>query len=495
MSPWPWAEHIQGEEEWVVARLSVVAGGGHGERLRAAVAAISAELDVPAEFPPDVLADAQASAADPVLPELDRTDLPLLTIDPLGARDLDQAMYLERADSGYVVWYAIADVAAFVRPGSATDLEAHRRGETLYAPEHRVPLHPPVLSEGAASLLPDQVRPALLWRIELDAAGERTGANVRRALVRSRAQHDYLAVQQALDAGHTDDVFKVLREIGTLREERERARGGVSLPTTDQEIDVVGDVWTLEHRAEAPVEGWNAQISLLTGMAAADLMLSGGVGLLRTLPEADVRDITRLRRTAAALGLDWPVEMPPADFVRTLDPSVPQHAAMVQACTRLFRGAAYVAFDDGQPPEQPRHAAIAAEYAHVTAPLRRLADRYAGEVCLAICAGEPVPDWVREALPGLPETMRDADGRASAFDRAVVDAVEAGLMTARIGTELDGVVVSLRDDDPTRGVVVIDDPAVEAPLDADRPLPLGGRMRLRVAGTDVEARTVTFVLL
>jgi exoribonuclease R len=469
-------------------------GEQHAERLRRAVAAIEAELDVPTQFPTDVIADARASVDNPVLPEMDRTDIPLLTIDPLGARDLDQAMHLERDGTGFVVWYAIADVAAFVRPGSATDLEAHRRGETLYAPEHRVPLHPPVLSEAAASLLPDLVRPALLWRIALDSTGQRSSTDVRRALVRSRAQHDYLTVQQALDGGGAGEVFELLREIGTLRQGQERARGGVSLPTTDQEIDVDGNVWTLVHRAEAPVEGWNAQISLLTGMAAADLMLSAGIGLLRTLPEADPRDLARLHRTASALGLDWPDDTPAADFVRGLDRSVPQHAAMVQASTRLFRGAAYVAFD-GERPEQPRHAAIAAEYAHVTAPLRRLADRYSGEVCLAVCAGKPVPTWAREALPALPGTMRDADARASAFDRAVVDAVEAGLLTSRVGSELDAVVVSLRDDDPTRGVVVIDDPAVEAPLDADRPLPLGGRVRLRVSAVDVETRSVTFDLL
>ena len=479
-----------------MARRSMVHRGGeeHGELLRRAVASIEAELDVPGEFPADVVADAAASAANPVLPELDRTDLALLTIDPLGARDLDQAMHLEREGTGYVVWYAIADVAAFVRPGSATDLEAHRRGQTLYAPEHRVPLHPPVMSEGAASLLPDQVRPALLWRVALDSAGQRTSTDLRRALVRSRAQYDYVAVQEALDAGNADETFALLKEIGTLRQEQERSRGGVSLPTTDQEIDVDGHVWTLVHRAEAPVEGWNAQISLLTGMAAADLMVSAEVGLLRTLPEADPRDLARLRRTAAALGLEWPDATPAADFVRGLDPSVSQHAAMIQACTRLFRGAAYVAFD-GTLPEQSRHAAIAAEYAHVTAPLRRLADRYAGEVCLAVCAGEPVPTWALDALPALPDTMRAADSRASAFDRAVVDAVEAGLLSSRVGMDLDAVVVSLRDDDPTRGVVVIDEPAVEAPLDAERPLPLGERVRLRVVAADVEARTVAFDVL
>jgi len=236
------------------------------------LAAIRTELEVPDDFSPDVVAAAEDAVVAPRLPELDRTDLELLTIDPEGSRDLDQALHIGRDGSGFVVSYAIADVAAFVRPGSATDLEAHRRGQTLYAPEHRVPLHPPVLSEGAASLLPDQVRPALLWRVALDSAGQRTSTDVRRALVRSRAQYDYVAVQEALDSGSADETFALLREIGMLRQEQERSRGGVSLPTTDQEIDVDGHVWTLVHRAEAPVEGWNAQISLLTGMAAADMI-------------------------------------------------------------------------------------------------------------------------------------------------------------------------------------------------------------------------------
>ena len=93
-------------------------------------------------------------------PAYDVTELPFLTIDPPGSMDLDQAMHLERRGAGFRVRYAIADVAAFVRPGGAIDAEAHRRVETLYSPDTRTPLHPPVLSEGAASLLPGQVRPA-----------------------------------------------------------------------------------------------------------------------------------------------------------------------------------------------------------------------------------------------------------------------------------------------------------------------------------------------
>ena len=100
--------------------------------------------------------------------------------------DLDQAMFLERTPNGYIVHYAIADVAAFVLPSGRLDEETHRRGETLYFPDARVPLHPTVLSENAASLLPDQVRPAVLWRIDLNDATEITAVDVRRARVRSR---------------------------------------------------------------------------------------------------------------------------------------------------------------------------------------------------------------------------------------------------------------------------------------------------------------------
>ena len=97
---------------------------------------------------------------------------------------------------------------------------------------------------------------------------------------------------------------------------------------------------------------------------------------------------------------------------------------MVVACTRLLRGSGYVGFH-GEVPEQPRHAALAAEYAHVTAPLRRLVDRYAGEICVALCAGTDVPDWVLEKLDELPDTMRESGRRAHQYENAVLDLVEA----------------------------------------------------------------------
>ena len=158
-------------------------------------------MNLPSAFPDDVEVAAERAAANPRLPDLDRTDILFVTIDPPGAMDLDQAMFVERQGDGYRVRYAIADVAAFVRAGDPMDLEANRRGETLYGADSKVPLHPKVLSEGAASLLPDQVRPALLWTIDLDSTGEGIAVDVRRARVMSRARLDYESLQARIDGG------------------------------------------------------------------------------------------------------------------------------------------------------------------------------------------------------------------------------------------------------------------------------------------------------
>jgi exoribonuclease R len=190
---------------------------------------LRAELAAPGPFPPEALAEAEAAARAPRLPDVDRTDLPLVTIDPPGSMDLDQALHLARAGTGYRLSYAIADVGAFVTAGGALDAEVERRGVTLYAPDGRVPLHPPVLGEQAASLLPDVTRPALLWELDLDGDGVLRGTSVTRALVRSTARLDYAGVQGELDAGTAGPVLELLREVGRLRQERALERGAVDL--------------------------------------------------------------------------------------------------------------------------------------------------------------------------------------------------------------------------------------------------------------------------
>ncbi|HET6550432.1 MAG TPA: RNB domain-containing ribonuclease [Solirubrobacter sp.] len=434
--------------------------------LEKSLAAIRREAGVPEAFPADVLEEAEA-AARPVEGERERMDIPFITIDPPGARDLDQALHIERRGSGHRVHYAIADVAAFVAPGGAIDREAHARGATVYAPDGKAPLHPPVLSEGAASLLPGEWRPAILWTLDLEARGELVATDVRRALVRSVAQHTY------------DDVDDpLLREVGERRLALERERGGVRLAVPEQEVVRDGDGWTIRYRAPVASEEHNAQISLLTGMAAAELMLRAGVGILRTQPPPDERALARLRRAAAALGVPWPAGTPYAEFIRGLDPAKADHAAVLHEASTVGRGASYTPFD-GDPPENATHFAVAAPYAHATAPLRRLQDRFVSECCL----GDP-PDWVRAGLAELPAAMAAGARRANSVERAVVDLVEAVLLAGREGERFDAVVI----DD---GLVQLRHPAVRAHVQGSPEV--GSEVTVRLERADPASRKVAFV--
>ena len=469
------------------------AEGVAADTLRAGIAGIQTELEVFPGFPAEVEAAAESAAAQPRMPDLDRTDLPLITVDPPGSMDLDQALHIARDGDGFVLSYAIADLAAFITPGDPVDVEARQRGQTLYGADSKVPLHPKVLSEGAASLLPGEVRPALLWTLKLDAEGSRTDVEVVRARVRSTRRMSYQEAQEEIDGGNAVESLQLLKALGELRLVREAARGGINLPTLEQEVHVEDDTFSLEFREMLPVESWNAQMSLLTGFAAASLMVYARVGLLRTLPEPDHRDVQRLHRTARALGIEWPAEQLYADLIRTLDPNIPDQAALIVASTRLLRGSGYVAFD-GEVPAEPRHAGLAAEYAHVTAPLRRLADRYASEVCIALCAGDEVPDWVHTALPDLPKTMQRTGQLAARYERMVLDLVEAGVLRDHVGESFEAVVVSVNDKEPTRGTVTLREPAVEAPVVSATPLPLGTEATVRLTTADVAERKVEFTL-
>ena len=505
---------------------------------------LRARYEVPTAFPPEALAEAEAAATSwaqdgpaRLLADgaRDARDLDLVTIDPPGSMDLDQAVLLERlparseaagasvgdvpgSAATYRVHYAIASLATFVTPGGALDAELSRRGETIYAPDAATPLHPEVLSHGAASLLEDVDRPACLWTIDLDARGEVVSARVERALVRSRARLTYGQVQTAIDGEGTlpssapTDLPGLLAEIGRLRLEREVARGGISMTTPEQVVEVTeaaesaGDSesaeapgpsgYRLAYRVPVPAEQYNAQISLLTGMCAARIMVECGVGILRTLPPARPEDYARLRRVAAALGIDWPAAQPYSELVRGLDHAVPAHAAFMDQAMSLFRGSGYLAFgaggvgvpadDEASDTEEAVHSAIAARYAHVTAPLRRLVDRYGEEVCIAACAQAPVPEWVLQALPDLPDVMEQTGKRARAIGRGALTALEALVLRGHEGEVFDGVITSEREG---RGELVLTEPAVVTEVrggsgQSGGRLPVGERVRVRLLSAD-----------
>jgi exoribonuclease R len=459
-------------------------------------AAVRTEFALPDAFPSAVLAEAARAAADrpgPGPARRDATDIELVTIDPPGSKDLDQAVGVVRRGSGFRVYYAIADLGAVVAPGGVLDAEVRRRGQTIYLPDGSVPLHPAVLSEDAASLLPDGPRAAVLWTFDLDDAGEQVAVSVERAVVRSRARLDYAGVQADVAAGRVHPALAALPELGPLRRAHAVRRGAIELELPEQEVVPDGSGgWTVRVRRRLDVESWNAEISLLTGMAAARIMLDAGVGLLRTLPAPEPDALAAFRRAARELGFGWPEDVPVAEVLAGLPADTPSALAVRRAATALLRGAGYRAFDRSagtEPPADAGHGGIGAPYAHVTAPLRRLADRFGTEVCLAVTAGAELPDWLRAALPTLPGVMDESDGLASRVDRACLDRTEAALLSGSVGREFDAVVLRA---DGEAGEVYVPDPPVLAPCTGA--LTAGALVRVRLTAADPDTGRIEFAV-
>lgn len=464
------------------------------ERLLARFAAVREQFGLPTRFPDEVMAAAEAVAVAPVeWPERDETGIPFITIDPPGSMDLDQAVHIERSGEGFRVRYAIAYLPAFVAPGGAIDIEAQVRGQTIYAPDQRTPLHPAPVSEDAASLLPDRVRPAYIWDMHVEPDGQGSAVSVYRALVRSVDRFDYEQVQAMIDAGTSDERVALLKEVGERRIAFEQRRGGASLPMPEQEVirDVDGH-FVLGFRPPLAAEEWNAQISLMTGMAAAELMVGARIGVLRTLPAPRPEALERFRREAKALGIRWPEGMTYGAFLRSLDRSDPKHLALIYDATGLFRGSSYVVFD-GELPPAPEHGALAAIYAHVTAPLRRLVDRYGLAIAEAISQGHPVPAWASAGLADLPEIMARTSKVAHGVERACTDAVEAAVLSQFVGQLFDAAVVDKSENG--RWVIQLTHPAVVAQAATAIRVQNGDRVTARLVRADVPTGLVRFEII
>ncbi|HEU0015261.1 MAG TPA: RNB domain-containing ribonuclease [Longimicrobium sp.] len=463
------------------------------------------ELGIRSGFPAEAVAEAaEAARRDPAAGEgrEDRRELPFITIDPPGSRDLDQALCIREDGGGLRLWYAIADVGAFVRRGGALEAEAWTRGLTYYAPDRKEPLYPPALSEQAASLLPDVDRPAVVFEFALDARAEVRERRVYRGLVRSRAQLTYAQVVEHVLEGGTLFAGKdwaaslpLLKRFGEAREEIEKARGGVSLPLAQQRVQRMAAArlgYSLEFEESKPSEEWNEQVSLLTGEQAARLMLEARVGLLRTMAGPDPRKMETFRRAALALGFQWPRGMTYPEFIHSLDRAHPLLTPLVWQARPVMRGADYLAFD-GDPPAHHVHHALAMPYAHVTAPLRRLADRYALDLLVALSADARPSAAELETLAALPKVMDGAESRAAKLERRAVDVAEAWLLRERVGQRFAATVLGARDG----GVEVqIEDPPVRASADApgDPPAP-GAHVTVRLARVSVPEGKTWFELV
>lgn len=447
------------------------------------LAAIRAQFRVPDGFPPPVIAAAETAARRIPSAHADWTAREFVTLDPTSSTDLDQAFAIEAAgesaSADYLLHYAIADVAWFVDDGDAIDQEAWRRGVTTYLPDGKAGLYPPVLAEGAASLLPDGPRPAVVFTTRVAPDGTVALDGVTRAVIRSRAKLGY-------DTVRDDQLPPGFQELAGRIAAAENRRGAARVDPPEQEVErAAAGRYDLRFRPPLLSETRNAALSLATNMAVADLLHANGTGLFRVMAAPDEFAVARLRQTARAFGLHWPDGAPLAQFEKTLNPADPRDGAFMLAIRRAGQGASY---EPWQPGVIPWHAAMAATYAHATAPLRRLADRYVIRAALAVANGQAVPDAVSEAFARLPAVMGKADARAGQVERAVVDLAETAILAGREGEHFAAVVTDLGE---TGARFQLCDLPVVARTPAHGVVP-GAAIRVRLDAADPVRRTLAF---
>ena len=446
--------------------------------LAAGLTQIRQQFSVPEGFAPEVVAAATGAAQRVPSEHVDRTSVPFVTLDPATSTDLDQALWVEGAGTDLLLHYAIADVAWFVRDGDVVDNEAWKRGTTLYLPDGKAGLYPPVLAEGAASLLPDGPRPAVVFVVRIDQHGDARLDGVERSLIRSHAKLAYDTVEERqLPEGFSELARRV--EAAAAR------RGATNIEPVEQQVEAVAGGYALTFRPRLQSEANNAAMSLSTNLAVGAALQAAKTGLFRVMDEPDVRAVKRLRYEARALSLQWPADQPLGDFERTLDGSEPKQAAFLMAVRRAGGGARYVPY---QPGVTPWHAAMSATYSHATAPLRRLADRYVVQAALAIANGRPVPDAVADAFTRLPEVMEKADTVGNRIDRAIIDLAEVVMLQGRIGDTFAAVVT---DEDERGARVRLRDEPVIARVNAKGVQP-GDDVRVKLVATDPAQRTLQF---
>lgn len=390
------------------------------EPLRGIIQALQLRVD----FPPEVLAEVDAFSRAPGIDDaalVDRTAMPFVTVDGPSTKDLDQALFVDDDAGGWAVWYAIADVTHFVKPGSALFAEAVRRGASYYLPGYAVPMLPRALSEGLVSLNPGVERRALLFHHRVTRDGELAGTRVERARIRSRAKLTFDEVQALaetnagpLAGAEFEASLKRLPHVGRARMQLAEKRGLVRYRREEVRLTLDGEgvtVAAMEALREG-AEAWNEQLSLMCNAEGGRLLRDAGQPAVqpvyRVQPGPEPSRLEALARltqaTARRHGLDetawaWrPAEAPLAEYLRRLPAAAPG-SKEDRVARALSRQAVMVNLRSEYSTEPGPHTGVGAEpYARFSAPMRELVGVYLHKEAVELLTGVAPPAEQDEAL-------------------------------------------------------------------------------------------------
>jgi ribonuclease R len=390
--------------------------------------------DIPQEFPAPALAEAERAQATTLGRRSDLREIPLITIDGEDARDFDDAVFAEANAAGFRLIVAIADVAHYVRPGSALDHAARTRGNSVYFPDRVVPMLPEALSNGWCSLRPDEDRGCLFVELHIDAQGRKTAHRFGRGLMRSVARLTYEEVQRKHDRG--DDTHASLYAAFRALLAARLARGTLDLDLPERKVvlDEGGRVASVAPRPRLDSHRLIEEFMVLANVAAAEELerLHQPV-MYRVHAPPSQEKLASLRDFLHGLG----ISLPPGDQVhpRDLDRVLRRVAGTPEALLVndvMLRSQSQAEYD----PDNIGHFGLALpRYAHFTSPIRRYADLLVHRALirgLRLGSGG-LGEEEAKALPDTALHITATERRAQLAERDAIDRYLAAYMTDKVG--------------------------------------------------------------
>ncbi|SFL74571.1 ribonuclease R [Shimia aestuarii] len=408
---------------------------------------------IPDTFPDDVIKEADAAKPAPLGDREDLRDLPFVTIDPADARDHDDACWAHEDDDpknegGHVIWVAIADVAQYVRPGTALDREARKRGNSSYFPDRVVPMLPDRLSGDLCSLHEGVPRATLALRIQVDAKGRKIGHRFTRAMIRSVASLNYAEVQQARDGAPNEICAPLMDEVITplyaAYDALTKARAArqplhLDLPERKIVLSDAGEVESVAFRDRFDAHKLIEEFMVLANVCAAETLIAAKSPLLfRVHEEPSPEKLDALRETAAASGFT----LAKGQVLQTrhlnalLDAAAgTDEAELINLSTLRSMTQAYYS------PSNFGHFGLALQaYAHFTSPIRRYADLIVHRALISAHRwGDDglSPEGV-ELLENTATHISETERRSMLAERDTTDRYLASYLSERIGEEFGG---------------------------------------------------------
>ncbi|TXI00910.1 MAG: ribonuclease R [Pseudorhodobacter sp.] len=408
---------------------------------------------IPDQFPDAVIAEADRAEPVGLKGREDLRDLPLITIDPIDARDRDDAVYAMPDDEpgnpgGHVIWVAIADVAHYVTPGSALDREARRRGNSTYFPDRVVPMLPDILSGDLCSLHEHVDRACMAVRMRIDAHGNKLSHRFTRALMRSQGSLHYGQVQAAID-GQPDEktapllepVLKPLYAAYAALVQARAARQPLDLDLPERKIvlDEAGKVTSVAYYERFDAHKLIEEMMILANVAAAEELIRLKRPLLfRVHEEPSPLKLDALREVAEASGMTLAKGqvLKTAHLNRLLSQAEgTEFDELINLTTLRSMTQAYYN------PENFGHFGLALRnYAHFTSPIRRYSDLI---VHRALIAGhgwgqDGLSAWDVENLDETAKLISEAERRSMAAERDTTDRYLASFLADRVGSTFTG---------------------------------------------------------